>query len=180
MKTYYWLNQNRFLSHLRTSFCALAIAGASLTLPSAEASGPPVPASGEFFPCFNLASAPRQVGENLIITFNVTGTGTGTLAGSFIGTELDVVHRDGSITLEGSLVFTGSVGGNSGTLLFTYTGIGNFYTGHETLRSAGTQGTLGLSGVYVNITLEGDVGPPAPGCFSSGAGTYTGQVVFAP
>ena len=40
MKTYSWLNQNRFLSHLRTSFCALAIVGASLTLPSAEAADP--------------------------------------------------------------------------------------------------------------------------------------------
>ena len=40
MKTYSWLNQNRFLSHLRTIFCALAILGASLTLPSAEAGGP--------------------------------------------------------------------------------------------------------------------------------------------
>ena len=82
MKTYYWLNQNRFLSHLRTSFCALAIVGASLTLPSAEASADPEPASGEFFPCFNYAGPPRQVGENMIITFNITGTATGTFNGS--------------------------------------------------------------------------------------------------
>src|SRR5437870_6489513 len=118
-------NRNRLISHLRTSFCALVIVGALLTLPRAEA-GTPQPASGQFFPCFNFAGPPRQVGENLIIRFNVTGTGTGTFAGSFIGTELDVIHRDGSITLEGSLLFTGSLnGGPSGTLLFTYNGIGN-------------------------------------------------------
>jgi drug/metabolite transporter superfamily protein YnfA len=180
MKTYYWLDRNRFLSHLRTIFCALAIAGASLTLPSAEASGPPVPAYGGFSPCFIRTSA-RQVGENLIVAFDITGTGTGTLIGSFVGTELDVVHRDGSITLDGSLVFTGSVNRSpEGTLLFTYTGIGNANTGHETLHAAGTRGTRGLSGLYVNLTLEGDVGPPAPGCTLSGVGTYTGQILFAP
>ena len=179
MKTNCRFNQNRFLSHLRTSFWALAIAGASLTLPSAEA-GTPRPASGGFFPCFNFAGPPRQVGENLIIRFNVTGTGTGTFTGSLDGTELDVVHPDGSITLEGSLVFTGLVGGNSGTLLFTYNGIGNINTGHENLRAAGRQGTLGLAGVYAEITLEGDVGAPSPGCAVSGAGTYTGQILSAP
>jgi hypothetical protein len=181
MKTYYWFNQNRLLSHLRTSFCAFVILGTSLTLPSAEASGPPLPASGWFFPCFNYAGPPRQVGENLIVTFDISGTSTGTFVGSFIGTELDVVHRDGSITLHGSLVLTGSVNGSpEGTLSFTYEGIGNANTGHETLRAAGTQGTLGLSGLYVNLTLEGDVGPPAPGCDLSGAGAYTGQILFAP
>ena len=183
MKTYNWFNRNRLRAHLRTSFCALAIAGASLTLPSAEAVEPrarPEPASGEFFPCFNYAGPPRQVGENLIIRFNISGTSTGTFTGSSItGTELDVVHRDGSITLHGSILFTGSVNGRSGTMLFTYEGIGNAVTGHETLRFAGRQGTGDLAGVYANITAEGDVGAPEPGCDLSGVGTYTGHVVFA-
>jgi hypothetical protein len=181
MKTYCWFNQNRFLSHLRTSFWALAIVGASLMLPSAEA-GTPQAASGYFYPCFNFAGPPRQVGENLIIRFNVTGTGTGTFNGSLDGTELDVVHPDGSITLEGSLVFTGLVVGKSGsgTLNFTYTGIGNINTHHENLRAVGRQGTLALAGVCTEITLEGDVGAPIAGCALSGAGTYTGQILFAP
>jgi hypothetical protein len=174
-------NRNRLISHLRTSFCALAIAGASLMLPSAEA-GTPQPASGQFFPCFNYAGPPRQVGENLIITFNITGTATGTFTGSITGTELDVVHRDGSITKEGSAVLTGSVTGRSGTgtLHFSYEGIGNAVTGHETLRGVARQGTGALSGVYVEITLEGDVGAPNPGCALSGTGTYNGQILFAP
>jgi hypothetical protein len=49
MKTYYWFNRNRLLSHLRRSFFALAIAGASLALPSAEAD-PPGTATGGFIP----------------------------------------------------------------------------------------------------------------------------------
>ena len=179
MKTNYWFNRNRLLPHLRTGFCALAIAGASLTIPSVEAGGPPVPASGEFFPCFNLAAAPRQVGDNSIITFNVSGPATGTFTGSSTGTELDVVHRDGSISLHGTLLFTGSINGRSGTLLLSYEGIGNAVTGHETLRFVGREGTGDLAGIYANVTAEGDVGAPSPGCYASGAGTYTGQVVFA-
>jgi hypothetical protein len=184
MKTYSWLNKNRFLSHLRTSFCAFVILGASLTLPSAEAGGPPLPATGQFFPCFNYAGLPRQVGENLIITFNISNwrTSTGTLIGSAEGTELDVVHRDGSITLHGTFLFTGSVNGRSGTMLFTYEGIGNAVTGHETLRFVGRQGTGDLAGAHANLTAEGDVVPPDPDseCDLQGAGTYTGHIVFAP
>ena len=178
MKTYYWFNRNRLLSHLRGSFWALAIVGASLTLPSAEA-GRPGPARGGFFPCFTYAGSPRQVGQNLIIRFNVTTTVTGTFTGSLDGTELDVVHRDGSITLHGSALFTGSVNGTSGTLLFTYTGIGNAVTGHENLHFVG-RGTDGLAGIYVEKTAEGDLGAPNPGCDVSGTGTYTGHILFAP
>jgi Protein of unknown function (DUF3224) len=173
-------NQNRLISHLRTSFCALVIVGAPLAFPSAEASGPPLPANGEFFPCFNFAGPPRQVGENLIITFNVTGTITGTFVGSFVGTEMQVVHPDGSINLHGSFGFSGSVNGSSGTLLVTYEGIGNAVTHHESLQVVARQGTGGLAGVYANLTAEGDIGAPNPGCDLSGAGTYTGQILFAP
>jgi hypothetical protein len=186
MKTYYWLVRNRFLSHLRTIFCALAILGVPLAFPSSaadragRAAGTPEPASGEFFPCFNYAGPARPVGENVIITFNISGTATGTLTGSSVGTELDVVHRDGSITLHGSFLFTGSVNGMSGTLVVSYEGIGNAVTGHETLRFVGSEGTGDLAGVYVNVTAEGDVGAPQPGCDLSGAGTYTGHVILAP
>jgi hypothetical protein len=186
MKTYSWLNQKRFLQHLRTGFCALAIIGVPLVLPSSAAdrhertAGTPEPASGEFFPCFNYAGPPRQVGENVIVTFNITGTATGTLDGSAVGTEMDVVHRDGSITLHGTLLFTGSVNGRFGTLVVSYEGIGNAVTGHENLRFVARQGTGDLAGVHANLTAEGDVGAPQPGCNLSGAGTYTGHVIFTP
>jgi Protein of unknown function (DUF3224) len=187
MKTYCWLNRNRFLSHLRTIFCAIVILGVPLVFPSSaadrvgRATGISEPASGEFFPCFNYAGPPRQVGDNVIITFNVSGPATGTFTGSSVGTELDVVHPDGSITLHGTLLFTGSVNGRWGTMLLNYEGIGNAVTGHEILRFIGRQGTGDLAGTYANVTAEGDVVPPDPnsGCDLQGAGTYTGQVVFA-
>ena len=53
-------------------------------------------------------------------------------------------------------------------------------TGHENLRGVARQGTGALSGVYVEETLEGDVGAPNPGCALSGTGTYNGQILFAP
>jgi len=182
MKTYSWLNRNRFLSHQHTIFCALAIAGAALALPIAEANGsPPVTITGGFFPCFIYAGPPRQVGENIIVTFNVTVDATGALIGQGVGTELDVIHPDGSITLHGTSLFAGSLnGGPEGTLLFTYNGIGNAVTGHENLRIVGRQGTDGLAGVHFQGTAEGDLGAPGPGCDVSGAGTYTGHVVIAP
>ena len=182
MKTYSWLNQNRFLLHLGKSFVALAIVGASLTLLSFEASGsPPVTITGGFFPCFTYAGPPRQVGENIIVTFNVTVEATDALTGQGVGTELDIIHPDGSITLHGTSLFTGSLnGGPAGTLLFTYTGIGNAVTGHENLRIVGRQGTDGLAGVHFQGTAEGDLGAPGPGCDVSGVGTYAGQVVVAP
>jgi len=151
------------------------------TLLPVVATARPEPASGGFFPCFNYASLPRPVGENVIVTFNISGSSTGTFTSTgVVGTEMDVIHRDGSITLHGSFLFTGSVnGGPEGTMLFTYEGIGNV-NGHETLRFVGRQGTGGLAGVHANLTAEGVVGAPSPGCYVSGAGTYTGQVVFAP
>jgi len=175
-------NRNPLISHLRTSFCALVIVGALLALPRAEASGPPLPARGEFFACFKYAAPPRQVGENLIIMFNISGTLTDTFTGSFVGTELDVVHRDGSITKHGSFVFTGSVTGRpgTGTLQVTFEGIGNARTGHEVLRAVGREGTGALAGVYDEVTVEGDVGAPNQGCAFSGTGTYNGQILFAP
>jgi hypothetical protein len=176
-------NRNRLTSYLRTSLCVLSIAGMLLTLPGTKAAEPGTrtePAGGQFFPCFNYAGPPRQVGDNLIITFNVTGTITGTFTGSFVGTEMDVVHPDGSINLHGSSVFNGQVGNNSGTLVVTYEGIGNARTGHETLHAVGRHGTDGLAGVHANITLEGEVGAPNPGCDLSGEGLYTGQILFAP
>src|SRR5947199_10427313 len=106
-------NRNRLISHLRSSFCALVIVGALSMLPRAEA-GKPQPASGQFSPCFNYAGPPQQVGENLIITFNITVTVTGTFTGSFTGTELDIVHRDGSITKQGRAVVTDSATGGVG------------------------------------------------------------------
>ena len=139
----------------------------------------PGPASGGFNPCFNFASPPSQAGPNTIIAFSVTATFTGTFTGSSIGTELDVIHPDGSITFEGSGVFTGSVGGKSGTFLFTYTGTGSAVNGSESAHFVGRQGSGDLTGVYTEGTFQGNLVPASGGCAVSGAGSYLGQILSA-
>jgi len=192
MKTYNWLKQNRLLSHLPTTFCALTIVGASLALPSAEADRPPPNANGGFIPCFNIlnpATDIQQAGPNTIITFNVTAALTDTLNGSTTGTERDVIHPDGYITFEGTLVFNGSVDGRSGTFLATYTGEGNanptesvhgLLPGEENAQFVGDHGTDDLAGLHAHGTFHGFLGTPMNGCAFSGQGEYSGYILFAP
>jgi hypothetical protein len=179
MKTYYWLNRNRFLSHLRTSFCALAIAGASLALPSAEADPPMIPAIGTYSPCFHKISE-QQVGPNRIIIYNVTAETTGTFTGSLIdGYERDVIHPDGSITFNGTATFVHQ--SECGTVEFTYTGTGNFNTHEESGHFVGNQGTGCLAGIYSVGTFEGVLDATRDGCDVAGDNvSYSGQVVFTP
>ena len=177
MKINCWFNRNRLLSHLRRCFCALAIAGASLTLPSAEA-GTPEPVSGGFSPCFNFAGPPIQSGPNTIIIFNVTATFTGTFTGAAILTERDVIHPDGSITFHGSGVYTDQSG--CGTFLVTYSGKGSAVTGSESAHFVGGRGTGCFAGLHTEGTFQGTLVGASAGCAIAGAGTYTGQILFAP
>jgi len=170
-------NRNRLISHLPTSFCALVIVGALSTLPRAEA-GTPQPASGQFSPCFNYAGPPRQVGENLIITFNITVTVTGTFTGSAVITERDIIHPDGSITLQGSGIFTDQSA--CGTFLFTYSGKGSAVNGSESAHFVGGRGTGCYAGLHTEGTFQGNLVGPSAGCAVAGAGTYNGQILFAP
>ena len=172
------------LSHLRTIFCALAIAGVLLVFPSAgtgaprSASGPPIFGSGETHSCYNYAGPPRQVGENVIITFNTVVEATGTFTGTSTGIEMDVVHPDGSITVHGTGLFTGSFnGGPEGTLVQTWHGTVSGVTGHATVLSIGREGTGGLAGNNSQATVETDPTAPAPGCDLSVTGTYTARIV---
>src|SRR2546428_4708396 len=167
MKTNYWFNRNRLLSHLRRSLCALAIIGAGLMLPSAEA-GKPEPASGTFSPCFHITSV-RQAGPDTIVTFSVTAMLTGTLTGSAIFTERDVIHPDGSVTFQGSGVFTDQSG--CGSVLATYAGPGRNVDGSESADLVGSQGTGRYLGVPAEGTFHGKLVPSEVDCVVSGAGT---------
>jgi len=177
MKTNCWFNRNRLLSQLPGSFYVLAIAVASLTLPSAEA-GQPGPASGGFNPCFNFAGPPSQAGPNTIISFNVTATFTGTFTGSAVITERDIIHPDGSITLQGSGIFTDQAG--CGTFLFTYSGKGSAVDGSESAHFVGGRGTGCFAGLHTEGTFQGNLVGPSGQCAVAGQGTYSGQILFAP
>jgi hypothetical protein len=177
MKTNCWFNRNRLLSHLRRCLCALAIVGASLILPSAEA-GKPESASGGFNPCFNFAGPPSQAGPNTIIIFSVTATFTGTFTGSAILTERDVIHPDGSITFHGSGVYTDQSA--CGTFLVTYSGKGSAVTGAESAHFVGRRGTGCFAGLNTHGTFQGNLVGASGECAIAGAGTYNGKIHFAP
>ena len=179
LKTNCWFNRNRFLSHPRRSFCALAIVGASFTLPTAQA-GTPFPASGTYSPCFVEIGESQQVGQNTIKTYSVSAPTTGTFIGSLIeGTERDVIHPDGSITFDGSAIFVSAY--SCGTLVFSYTGKGNVNTHQESGHFVGSQGTGCLAGIYSVGTFEGVLGAVRGGCDDAGDNvSYNGQYLFAP
>ena len=88
----------------------------------AVTSAAPVAASGTWDDC-NFAPAFRAAGPNFVGTVGITENFFGTLDGTYIGTERDVVYADGGATFHGSGVFTGNVAGRSGTATYLYEGI---------------------------------------------------------
>src|SRR5256886_16028746 len=111
------MNKPKIKQQLRRSFFALAIVGALLTLPKAQAQ--PIPASGSTTDCEHVISV-RTAGRNTIITLEITVCLHGTFEGTWVGTERDVFRADGTGTLQGSGVFSGTVNGSSGTAVFSY------------------------------------------------------------
>jgi len=112
MKTNYGLIQNRLLSHLRRTFSALAIVGASLTLPALKLTDPEH--NRRVCSCFNFLALstclPVRVHKTLDrdITFNVTAEIL-RLIGQLEGTEVDVIHGRWFYKLHGTLLFNGSL-----------------------------------------------------------------------
>src|ERR1041385_1697831 len=84
---------------LRRVFFALAIVGALLTLPKAQAQ--PIPASGSSTDCEHVVSQ-QIVGSNTITILEITACFHGTFEGTWVGTERDVFRADGTVTVQGS------------------------------------------------------------------------------
>src|SRR6266852_1374687 len=110
------MNKPKIKQHLRRGFFALAIVGALLTLPKAQAQ--PVPATFNSTDCEHVISV-QSSGPNTIITTSGTGCFHGTFEGTSVGTERDVIHPNGTLTGQASGVFSGTVNGRSGTCVFS-------------------------------------------------------------
>src|SRR3954453_8489080 len=82
---------------------------------------PAISAAGDWTRCGTVTDS-HQFGSNSIQTLSVTKTFTGTLNGSFIGTEYDFVKSDGSGVFYGDGLFTGNVNGKNGTFWMNYVG----------------------------------------------------------
>jgi hypothetical protein len=172
------MNKQNIIQQLRRTFFALAIIGALLALPRAEA-GPPVPASGSWTDCQNITDF-RSVGRNLIITWDVTFNFTGTFTGTWVGTERDVIYPEGpyAATFTGSGLFTSS--DNTGTVVMTYQGLASSDT-EAIAYWVVDQGTGSLAGVHGHGTFQHIVETgPTDGCDDTFTGDYSGQIQFAP
>jgi Protein of unknown function (DUF3224) len=184
------MNKPRIKQQLRRSSFALAIVGALLTLPNAQAQ--PIPASGSTTDCEHVISQ-RTAGRSTIITLEITVCFHGTFDGTWVGTERDVFRADGTGTVQGSGVFNGTVNGRSGTMVFSYEV--SITRNGDVTHWVVDQGTGDLAGLHGQGTFQ-EVSENGPGCPGSGfdctecppaTGTcddsfvlnYTGQIDFA-
>ena len=169
--------------------------GALLTLPKAQAQ--PVPAFFHSTDCEHVISV-QTVGENTIITLSETiCLHDGTIEGTGVATERDVIHPNGTVTIttQSSGPFSGTVNGRSGTCFIS--------VAVELTPNGGLthwvvdRGTGDLAGLHGQGTFQGDAIEHGPGCPVSGFDctdcppatgtcddsfdlTWTGQIDFAP
>jgi hypothetical protein len=90
--------------------------------PATASAAAPIVASGSWDDC-NFNPTVSVAGPNLIVTVGITENYSGTVSGTYVGTERDVVYANGSATFHGSGLFTGSVNGLSGTARISYEGL---------------------------------------------------------
>jgi hypothetical protein len=176
------MNKTNMKQHLRRTFSALAIIGALFTLSQARA-GQPAPMHGYSTDCENLISL-HTVGPNTIIVLDETATFTGTFTGTSVGTERDVIHADGSGTLQASHVFTGSVNLNgsvrSGTMTISLV-VTFAPNGTEVTRWVVDQGTGDLAGISGQGTTPSaeELGPTEDCAWDRFTVEWAGQIQFA-
>lgn len=142
-----------------------------------------VPVKGEWIDC-NTVTDSKEEGERRVITVAIAEKFSGTLEGTYDGTEQNLVRPDGSGTFKGSGVFRGEINGREGTAVMTYSGTVD-KDGHAVAHWVLDQGTDDLARVDGQGTFEGKQIERRPeGCTdaktqSAFAGTYSGTVHFS-
>lgn len=138
---------------------------------------PSITATGSWSDC-NTVSDTHSFASNSVINVSVTRTFTGTLNGSFTGTEYQFSHSGGLTLIFGNGMFTGTVDGKNGTFRMNYVGqIGSddSYTAHWFIH----EGTGDLARLLGEGTFDGMAKAASGGCVNSFEGTYDGHLVFA-
>ena len=173
------MNKTNIKQQLRRAFSALAIIGALFSLPKAQAS-PLAAVHGYSNDCESLISEEHH-GANTIFVLSITATFTGSFDGSWVGTERDVIHGDGSVRIQGTGVFTGSVSGRSGTMVFSYRVIVS-PDGTETTHWVVAEGTGDLAGIRGQGTTPNDeeTGPTEDCPWDTFVVEYEGHIQFGP
>jgi len=184
------MNKQNIKQHPRRAFFALAMVGVLLALPSAQAQ--PIPATGSTTDCEHVISQ-RIAGSNTITTLEITVCFHGTFEGTWVGTERDVIHPNGTVTGQASGVFSGTVNGRSGTMVFSLEV--SITRNGDVTHWVVDQGTGDLAGLSGQGTTQNDIehGPGCPGsgfdctdcppatgtCDDSFTLDYIGQIQFA-
>jgi hypothetical protein len=145
----------------------------------ASADAPRANAEGTWDDC-NFGAVIRAAGPNVVVTVNITQNFFGTLEGTYVGTEFDVVKSNGSVVFHGSGIFTGKVAGTPATGTYRYEGIARANKFHATWVLTGVTDEL-LAPVAGNGTwtaqFDGVSDECPDGLFS---GTYEGSVKVGP
>ena len=163
--------------HLHKGFLVLAISATAFVLPGSAQGDMPGAANGDWDDC-NVITQVRQAGPNLFLTVLITENFTGTFDGSYEGFERDVIYADGTATFHGSGTFTGTVLGRAGTAIMSYEGTA--FTPTATANWVVDQGTGDLATLHGHGTFQGIETGPTGACDDTFAGSYTGQIQFAP
>ena len=122
-----------------------AVPAANATLPR--------PISGTVFETSAFLTSIRFVDGNIIGTNNFTGVNTGDFNGTFVGTQMFIVHLNGSVEQQGSGTFTGTLFGSAvGTSHFSFRNKFSTLDGIDHGRAEDNQGTGGLAGVHAEFT----------------------------
>ena len=182
------MNITNIKQHLLGSFLALAIVGALLTLPSAQAAGSSPnqqTAHGSWTDCEHVTNV-TDYGSYLVVDIELTTTFTGTFEGTLEVIEQDVFYPDGYVTVHLEGTFTGSVagrgGGESDTVRmsnYEAFSLGGFPHRRDAvwIVDKGTGDLAGLRGVGSRTVFPTN---PAPGCESTFFGTYEATISFGP
>ncbi len=132
----------------------------------------PVPVTGTFLFTFKPGSA-RQTDGNTVTDFTFHEQLSGSIAGTRVGTGALVVHPDGTVTVEDTGRFTGTVAGMRGSVNADLRGEGTFASFTASARFDGSSGTGGLKGLRGTVRVTGAATGP-----TTLAGSYEGQVRF--
>lgn len=154
---------------MRTGILVFAMAVAVLLTPPAYAESVN-PASGGISGVFTIVDM-QQAGHNAIIDFTSSFVLTGTMSGTCVGVERDVVHSNENRTFFGTCNFQGTVGDRSGTGTIHYQGVGSLPIFGGTTTLHGDTGSL--SGVSLEASWEAHATGPL-----SAVGSYSGRVHF--
>jgi uncharacterized membrane protein len=132
----------------------------------------PVPVTGTFNLAFEPVSV-RRVDGNTVTDFTFHEQLSGSIAGTRAGTGTLVVHPDGTLTVEDTGRFTGTVAGRPGSVIVDVRGEGTFASLTATATIDGSSGTGGLRGLRGRARITGAATGP-----TTLAGSYVGQVHF--